>query len=60
MRNNSNLNIDVYTNDMVKLCPFFLKILSGNEILTPINGGNSVTKDKMTRNNANPDFVNTY
>ena len=28
--------------NLVKLCPSILKILSGNEILTPIKGHNSV------------------
>ena len=40
-------------------CQFVLKILSGNEILTSIKGGNSVKiLRKMTGNNPKLDLVN--
>ena len=42
----------------VRFCPFVLKILSGNEILTSIKGRNSVrTLQKMTGNNPKLDLV---
>ena len=46
---------------LVKFCPFILKILSGNEILTSIKGHNSVTVKiwgKLTGNNPKLDLVN--
>ena len=43
----------------MKYCQFFLKILSGNEILTPIKGHDAVTNlRKMASNNPNLDLVN--
>ena len=43
---------------MVRFCQFVLKILSGNEILTPIKGRNSVKiLRKMTGNNPKLDLV---
>ena len=45
--------------NLVGFCQFFLKILSGNEILTSIKGRNSVKiLRKMTGNNPKLDFVN--
>ena len=45
--------------NLVKFCPFVLKILSGNEILTSIKGHNSVANlRKMTRYNPNLDLIN--
>ena len=45
--------------NLVGLCQFVLKILSGNEILTPIKGRNSVKiLRKMTGNNPKLDLVN--
>ena len=45
--------------NLVKFCPLVLKILSGNEILTPIKGHNSVANlQKMTLYNPNLDLVN--
>ena len=64
MANNPNLdlvNINAYTHvqNLVKFCPFFLKILSRNEILTSSKGHNSVTNlGKMTGYNPNLDLVN--
>ena len=44
---------------LVRFCQFFLKILSGNEILTSIKGCNSVKiLRKMTGNNPKLDLVN--
>ena len=44
---------------MVKLCPFVLKILNGNEILAQIKGHNTGTNiRKMLCNNPKPDLVN--
>ena len=41
-----------------KFCPFVLKILSGNEILTSIKGHNSVANlRKMTLYNPNLDLI---
>ena len=48
---------------LVKFCPFVLKILSGNEILTSIKGRNSAANlRKMTLYNPNLDLidVNVY
>ena len=51
--NNPNqdlVNINAYTKFCV-ICPFVLKILSGNEILTSNKGHNSITyKQKITGN----------
>ena len=45
--------------NLVELCQFVLKILSGNEILTSIKGRNSVKiLRKMTGNNPKLDLVN--
>ena len=45
--------------NLVRFCPFVLKILSGNEILTLIKGHNSVEiLRKMTGNNPKLDLVN--
>ena len=45
--------------NVVKFCPFVLKILSGNEIQTSIKGCNSVTNlRKMTVHEPNLDLVN--
>ena len=47
------------TQNLVGFCQFFLKILSGNEILTSIKGRNSVKiLRKMTGNNPKLDLVN--
>ena len=44
---------------LVKFCPLVLKILSGNEILTSINGHYSVANlQRMMLYNPNLDFVN--
>ena len=46
--------------NLVRFCQFFLKILSGNEILTSIKGRNSAKiLQKMTGNNPKLDLVNT-
>ena len=45
--------------NLVKFCPFILKISSGNEILTSIKGRNSVTNVlKITVHNPKLDVVN--
>ena len=45
--------------NLVRFCQFVLKILSRNEILTPIKGHNSVKiLRKMTGNNPKLDLVN--
>ena len=45
--------------NLVKFCPLVLKILSGNEILTSINGHNSVANLlKMALYNPNLDLIN--
>ena len=45
--------------NLVKLCPFILKILSGNEILTSIKGHNSVANlQRNMLNNPNLDVIN--
>ena len=47
------------TQNLVGFCQFFLKILSGNEILTSSKGSNSVKiLQKMTGNNPKLDLVN--
>ena len=44
---------------LVKFCPFVLKILSGNEILTLIKGCNSAANlRKMALYNPNLDLIN--
>ena len=44
---------------LIKLYPFILKILSKNQILTSIKGGNAVANLRnMARNNPNLDLVN--
>ena len=62
--NNPNLDLVLimHIQNLVKLCPlnFVLKILSGNKILTPFKGRNSVTNlRKIMVNNPNLDLVNT-
>ena len=45
--------------NLVRFCPFILKILSGNEIHTSIKGRNSIKiLRKMTGNNPELDHVN--
>ena len=45
--------------NLVRFCPFVLKIFSGNEILMPIKGRNSVKiLRKMKGNNPKLDLVN--
>ena len=45
--------------NLVKLCPFVLKILNGNENLRSIKGRNSVANlQKMTIYKTNVDLVN--
>ena len=53
------INVNVYTvQNLVKLCPLVLKILSGNEILTSIKGHNSVANlGNLTLNNPNQDII---
>ena len=49
----------MHTQNLVKSCPFFLKLLSGNENLTSIKGHNYVRNlQKMTGKNPNFDLVN--
>ena len=49
----------MYIQNMVRFCQFILKILSGNEILTSIEGRNSVKiLRKMTGNNPELDLIN--
>ena len=59
--NNPNLDLfnhNVHTN-LVKFCPFILKILSKNQILTLIKGHNSVANSqKMMHYNPNVDLIN--
>ena len=43
---------------LVRFCQFVLKILSGNEILTPIKGRVVKILRKMTGNNPKLDLVN--
>ena len=44
---------------LVKFCPLILKILSGNEILRPIKGHNSVANmQNLTLYNPNLDLIN--
>ena len=51
--------ISMHIQGLAKFCPFVLKILSRNKILTPIKGHNSVTNEqKMTGGNAKLDLVN--
>ena len=61
MVNNPKLdlvNVDVHTK-LGRILSIFLKILSGNEILTSIKGRNSVKiLQKMTVNNPKLDLVN--
>ena len=62
MINNHSLdlvNVSVCVHNLVKFCPFILKILRGNKILTSIKGRNSVTNlRKMTLYNPNLDLIN--
>ena len=56
---NSKLDIVNMNAHLVKFCQFFLQILCGNEILTPIKSHRSVINlRKMTGNNPNQDLVN--
>ena len=49
----------MHLQNLVQFCLFILNILSGNEILTPMKGHNSITNlQKMTGNNPNQDIVN--
>ena len=44
--------------NLIKFCPFFLKILSKNQILTSIKGHNSVANLRKTKiNNTNLDLL---
>ena len=48
----------MHIQNLVKFCPFYLKILSGNENLTLITGHHSDTNlRKMTGNNLNLDLI---
>ena len=56
--NHSNID-NVHIKAYIQSCPFVLKILSGNKILTSIKGHNSVINyEKITGNNPNLDLVN--
>ena len=47
------MSIAMHTQKLVKMCLFVLKILSGNEIVTPIEGHNYVTNfEKITGKNS--------
>ena len=49
----------MHTENLVKFCPFDLKLLKRNKILTSIKGHNSATNlRKMINNNPNLDIVN--
>ena len=49
----------MFIQNLVKFCPFVLKILSGNEILTSIKGLYSATNlRKMTVYHPNLDLIN--
>ena len=49
----------MFIQNLVKFCPFVLKILSGNEILTSIKGHYSATNlRKMTVYHPNLDLIN--
>ena len=49
----------MHIQNLVKFCPFFLKMLSENLILTNAKGHNAATNlQKMTGNNPNLDVVN--
>ena len=49
----------MWIQNLVKFCPFILKILSGNEILTSIMGHNSVANlQKNMYYNPNLDVIN--
>ena len=53
------LSILICIQNLVKFCPFILKILSGNEILTSIKGRNSVANLRnLTLYNPNLDIIN--
>ena len=53
------VSVEMCTQILVRFCQFFLKILSGNEILTSIMGCKSVKiLQKMTCNNPKLDLVN--
>ena len=60
--NNPNLDLlseSMHIQSLVKFCPFFLKILIGNENLTSIKGHNSITNLlEMAGNKPNLDLVN--
>ena len=49
----------MFIQNLVSICKFFLKILSKNQILTSIKGGNSVANLRKTMNyDTNIDLVN--
>ena len=53
-----NLSMIMYIQNLVKFCPFVLKILSKNQILTSIKGRNSdASFGKMMLYNPNVDLV---
>ena len=53
------LSILMCIQNLVKFCPFILKILSGNEILTSIKGRNSAANlPKIKFFNPNLDLIN--
>ena len=53
------LSILICTQILVKVCPLIIKILSGNEIITSIKGGNSAENlQKMTLYNLNLGLIN--
>ena len=50
----------MYIQNLMKFCPFVLKILRGNKILTSIKSHNSgINLQKLTSNNPNLALVNT-
>ena len=55
-----NPNVDLVNDNLIKFCPFILKIWSKNLILESIKGRNSVAnlQKKKTIYNANIDLVN--
>ena len=58
-KNHLHLAISMHIQNLIKFCPFVLKILSGNKILTSIKGHNYFTNlQKMTGNKPNLDLLN--
>ena len=50
----------MHIQDLVEICPFALKILSGNELLMSIMGHDSITNvRKRMRDNPNLDLIST-